>query len=132
MTINISSLGGSVCTGITLYNYLKGKSFQITTHNLGEVSSSALLLYLAGTVRTAAPVSKFMIHPVKIGIGGELPYFQVEEILKNINADINNYAKIVNLETNGLNQLYDVDKYLRTDSLTLDIEAAKQCGIVTA
>ena len=129
--INISSLGGSVSSGITMYNYLKQQNFNIITHNLGEVSSAALLLYLAGTTRTASSVSKFMIHPIKIGISGELPYFQVKEILKNIDADINNYAQIVNNETNSLNGKYSVDHYLRADSITLDLEMAKQCGIVT-
>lgn len=131
LIINISSLGGSVTSGITMYNYLKQQNFPITTHNLGEVSSSAILLYLAGSVRTASPISKFMVHPIKIGFSGELPYYQVEELLKNIDADIKNYANIVNIETNSLNGLYDINKYLRTDSLTLNPSDANNCGIIT-
>jgi ATP-dependent protease ClpP protease subunit len=104
LTINISSLGGCVASGITIYNYLKQQPFPIATHNLGEVSSAALLLYLAGSTRTAAPVSKFMIHPIKIGISGDFPYFQVEELLKSIDMDIKNYARIVDSETNSLNK----------------------------
>lgn len=131
LIINISSLGGSVSSGITMYNYLKQQSFPVITHNLGEVSSCAILLYLAGSIRTSAPISKFMFHPIKIGFSGDLPYYQLEELLNNIDADIRNYAKIVNIETNFLNSLYDIDKYLRTDSLTLNPETANKCGVVT-
>jgi len=131
LVINISSLGGSVTSGVTMYNYIKQQNFTVITHNLGEVSSAAILLYLAGSIRTASSISKFMFHPIKIGFGGDLPYYQVEEILKNIDADINNYAKIVNIETQSLNGIYDVDKYLRTDSLTLTPEDAHKCGIIT-
>lgn len=131
LTINISSLGGATASGITIYNYLKQQSFPITTHNLGEVSSAAVLLYLAGTSRTAEAISKFMIHPVQVSAGNDLPYHKVEELLKIVDADIKNYAKIVNTETNSLNGLFDVDAFLRTSSITFDVGGAYKCGIVT-
>ncbi len=131
LTINISSLGGSVYSGITIYNLLKQMPFPITTHNLGEVASSAILLYLAGTTRTAETISKFMIHPLSIGVNGDLPYYKVQELLNNIDADITNYLNIVNKETNNFNGLYDIEHYLKNDSLALDLPSAYSCGLVT-
>ena len=113
LTINISSLGGATASGITIYNYLKRQPFHITTHNLGEVSSSAILLYLAGASRSTEAISKFMIHPVQINGGNDLPYHKVEELLKIVDTDIKNYAEIVNKETNSLNGKFDIDSCLR-------------------
>ena len=132
LTINISSLGGSVSAGITAYNFLKQQKFPIATHNLGDVSSSALLLYLAGSVRTAEEVSKFMFHPISLGINGDFPYYKVREFLNNIDADIKNFALIANKETNNFNGLYDVENLLKNDSLTLTRTQAHECGVITA
>lgn len=131
LTINISSLGGAVTPGIAMYNYLKKQGFNIITHNFGEVSSAAILLYLAGKIRTASAISKFMIHPIKFGLNEALSYYQIEELLKNIEADITNYSKIVNSGTDSLHGKYDVDQYLRTQTLTFNKDSAFACGIVT-
>jgi len=130
LTINISSLGGSVITGITAYNFLKHLPFTITTHNLGEVSSAAILLYLAGNTRTAESFSKFMIHPISLGVNSSLSYHNVQELLRGIEADIRNYQNITNLETNFLNGKYNIEYLLKGDSLVLDTESAYECGIV--
>lgn len=130
LTINISSLGGTTYSGITIYNYLKRQEFPIHTHNLGEVSSAAILLYLSGTTRTASEVSKFMIHPISMGVSGELSFYNVKERLSNLESDIKNYAKIVNKETNNLNGLCDVEQYLKGDNLTIYALEGAEYGIV--
>ena len=55
LVINIGSYGGDVAAGIVLYNYLKSLPFEVMTHNIGEVSSSAILFYLGGTKISCAP-----------------------------------------------------------------------------
>lgn len=131
LTLNISSIGGSLTAGVTGYNYLKSRSFPITTHNLGEVTSAAVLLYLAGKIRTSEKIAKFMIHPIEMNINGSLPYHKVEEILKGMDADIKNYAQIIIQETNSLNGNFNVEESLRTDSIVFDAKEALLCGIVT-
>ena len=133
ITINISSLGGSVTPGITMYNYLKSKQFNIITHNLGEVSSAALLIYLGGKIRTAEDISKFMLHPITICINESSTYYKVQEILNGVEADIQNYSNIINIETNNLNKKYDneIEYYLKCESLHFDKISAHKCGIVT-
>lgn len=131
LTINISSCGGAVPAGIAIYNYLKQQTFDITTHNLGEVSSSAILLYLAGTTRTAETISKFMIHPLRMTGEPDMSCHRIEELLKIINADIRNYAEIVNRETNSLHGKFNIDICLRAICMTLNAADANDCGIVT-
>lgn len=131
LTINISSLGGNVASGISIYNFLKNLSFPIRTHNMGEVSSAAILPYLSGTIRTAEPISKFMIHPLTIGINSELPYHKVQEILRGIDLDIKNFGKIISTETNSLNGQCNIENLLKSDSLVLDPPTAYEYGIVT-
>ena len=129
--LNISSLGGDVAPAITIYNYLKCLNFKIVTHNLGEVTSAAVIMYLAGNTRTAEKYSKFIMHPITIGINESLSYFKLQELIQLVDADIKNYALIVNHETNSLKGLYNVEECLKSCSITLCPESAFQCGIVT-
>lgn len=131
LKLNISSLGGSVSAAITAYNFLKKAPFKVVTHNLGEVTSAAILLYLSGSERTAEKISKFVIHPVKSRTEGNLSYYQIQELVQLLDADIKNYATIVNQETNYLNGLYNLEEYLSGKSLTLFPESAYACGIIT-
>lgn len=119
LTLQISSPGGSVIAGITAYNYLKSLPIDVHTHNLGEVSSAAILPYLAGNIRTAEDVSKFMFHPVEITLDGSLPFHKVEEILSNISTDISNYAEIIKKELPEFAEKHDIDNLLKHKSLVL-------------
>ena len=129
--INIHSSGGSVAGAIAIYNYLKSLPFEVKTHNLAEVSSAAVPIYLAGKVRTSEPISKFVIHPIKSSKTEGLSYYQVEEILQMLDSDIKSYAEIVNCETNSLNGLHNVTDCLKGYSITLNRQEALECGIVT-
>ena len=131
LTININSQGGSVPSGIALYNYLKQKNFTVITHNLSEVSSAAILLYLAGDIRTASDVSKFIIHPITYNITNDLIYPQIKELYESISLDISNYEKIVNENTNSLNGLFNTHQCLCSDGVILDYSQAYQCGLIT-
>lgn len=131
LTIEINSVGGITSIGVTIYNLLKSLPCKIHTHNLGEVSSAALLIYLAGDTRTAEDISKFMIHPIKMTLNDTLLRCQINEILQSLSLDIENYATIVNKETQKLKGVYDTNYYLNYESLHLNKEKALACGIVT-
>lgn len=64
--ILISSGGGDVLSGFMAYNYLKGLPIEVTTFNVGNVDSSASVLYCAGTKRYAVPEARFIIHEVSL------------------------------------------------------------------
>lgn len=131
LSINICSTGGAVNAAFAVYNYLKSLPFPVQTNNLGDVSSAALLFYLAGSTRVAENVSKFMIHPVELTINEALSYFKVEQLLYSLELDIKHYCDIINQETNCLNGKYDVEHYLKTESIFFEKQSAYDCGIIT-
>lgn len=131
LRLNISSRGGSVMSALTAYNFLKSCPFTVTTHNLGEVTSAAVIMYLAGSIRTAEKISKFIMHPITASMNNELSYYQLQELVQLIDADIKNYASVVNQETNALNGLYDINECLKGRSITLHPDLAYRCGIST-
>lgn len=49
----LSTPGGSVMHGITLYNTLRAFPFALTTHNMGNVDSIGNAVFLAGETRYA-------------------------------------------------------------------------------
>lgn len=131
LRLNISSSGGSVISGITAYNFLKQLPYPIVCHNLGEVSSAAILPYLAGSIRTAEPISKFMLHPVEIPMQGSLAFFKVEETLSIIAKDIDNYASIVKREVPQFAEKHDIVDLLKHKSLVMSPSDAYSAGILT-
>jgi ATP-dependent protease ClpP protease subunit len=64
LTLAISSPGGGVVAGITIYNALMAMPFEIETHNYGNVDSIANVIFLAGRRRYANACSTFMFHGV--------------------------------------------------------------------
>lgn len=71
INVHVDSFGGDVSEGFAIYNALRAKNAQITTHADGFVASAAIYPFLAGTQRIANNVSAFYFHPV---IGGGRGY----------------------------------------------------------
>jgi ATP-dependent Clp protease protease subunit len=65
----LSSPGGSVLHGITIYNVLRALPIKIITWNMGNVDSIGNVIFLAGEERYACPNSTFMFH----GVGFDAP-----------------------------------------------------------
>lgn len=132
LIVNISSGGGSTLAGITMYNILKNLPYPVKCHNLGEVSSAAILPYLAGSERTAEPFSKFMIHPLEIGMNGSMPLFKLRETLSNLESDMDTYERIVLAEVPNITDTYYIRHFLECESLVLTPSDAYAAGIVTS
>ena len=60
--IIIDSTGGGTYEAFRIYNYLKGIDAEIITHNIGNVSSMALIMFCAGDKRYCSPYSRFTYH----------------------------------------------------------------------
>lgn len=131
LIISISSGGGSVIHGITAYNYLKKLPCVVHTHNMGEVSSAAILPYLAGTIRTADNVAKFMFHPVAISLSEQMTHPKFLEMLSMLERDIDNYATIVKREVPSLCGQHDITAVLKHGTLVLTPAEGFSCGLIT-
>ena len=131
VVININSGGGAVPSAVTAYNMIKALPYQVETHNMGEVSSAAILIYLAGKIRTTEPVFKFMFHPFMIGGQGPMSYASVMEKLKILESDLKNYAAIVAKEIPAFCRDYDIDDVLKNQTVIVsDPDEAQRLGIL--
>ena len=73
----LSTMGGQVGAGISLYNMLMGLPVKVITHNTGTVDSIGNVVFLAGAERYAAKISSFMFH----GVGFDVQNQRLEEKL---------------------------------------------------
>jgi len=126
----ISTLGGSVFHGISIYNYLKGIPITIATHNFGSIDSIGNIIYVAGEQRFSVPDARFLIHPVAITFGqsSTIEEKKLEEHLKGLQIDQNNIAKIIGKEISK-----STDEILNAmlERTTLNPDQAKEYGLVS-
>ena len=54
----LSTPGGSVMHGITIYNTLRALPIKLVTHNMGNVDSIGNVIFLAGQERFACPIRR--------------------------------------------------------------------------
>lgn len=126
----ISSPGGDVAQGISVYNYLKHIPAELYTYNFGSVDSIGVVIYSAGVKRFCDPRSRFLIHnpSVNIQCNGvlQMDEKQVEEILKGLKIDQENIAGIISDTTGN-----DIDsvKELMNARTTFSFEKAKEYGL---
>jgi ATP-dependent protease ClpP protease subunit len=62
ITLLIASPGGDTTAAFAAYNVLRNVPAEITTFNIGNVDSAAMLLYCAGKKRYSMPATRFLIH----------------------------------------------------------------------
>lgn len=129
VTLAISTPGGGVPKGLTIYNTLRGMPFELITHNVGNVDSIGNAVFLAGDQRYACPHSTFMFHGVAapVGEGGMLDRRALEERTEGILADEKRIGSIIKERTALSNS--DVDS-LFEHAQTKDATYAIGAGIV--
>ena len=91
----MSSVGGDPSAGIVLYNFLRVVPFNLTIHNLGNVDSAAIVIYLAGHYRTCAPQSRFLFHGCTTRLNGDYRPEMLEEKRQFLLAGHHNMAQII-------------------------------------
>ncbi|MDH7553990.1 MAG: ATP-dependent Clp protease proteolytic subunit [Spirochaetota bacterium] len=125
----ISSPGGSVFHGLSLYNFLKGAPIEIDTYNFGSVDSIGVVIFCAGKKRYSVPHARFLIHGVRFNINGNASFDekQIEEHLKSIKIDQLNIARVIADTTGKPTHKIEEDMNNRT---TLNPIEAKDYGLV--
>ena len=125
----LSTPGGSVMHGLTLYNVLRAMPFKLTTHNVGNVNSIGNAVFLAGEERFACPHSTFMFHGVGFeGQTGErLEAKNLKEKLDSLLSDEKRIGDIIAERT----EITDAQvAALFREMQTKDATYAASCGIV--
>ncbi|MEP0861684.1 MAG: ATP-dependent Clp protease proteolytic subunit [Ignavibacterium sp.] len=129
LNLLISSPGGSVFHGISLYNFLKGAPIDVWTYNFGSVDSIGVVIFCAGKKRLSVPHARFLIHGVRFNLSGNVIFDekQIEEHLKSLKIDQQNIARIIADTTQKPINTVEEDMNNRT---TLNPNEAKDYGLV--
>jgi ATP-dependent protease ClpP protease subunit len=107
----MSSPGGTVFHGLTLYNYLAGLPIEVDTHNFGTVDSIGAAIYVAGKRRYSVPDARFLIHGVSANFPANtaLEEGQLAERLAGLRSDTANIASVLARATGKTtDELHDV------------------------
>ena len=124
----LSTPGGHVASGITLYQFLRGVPFKLIVHNIGNVDSIGNAIFLASDTRYSGANSTFMFH----GVGTDRPAGRYEEkilreMLDGIRAD---QARIGSIIAERTDISEDEVQGLFREAQTQTAEFARQRGIV--
>ncbi len=127
--ILLSSPGGSVQHGITVYNFLKGIPASVDTYNIGSIDSIAAVIYCAGSKRFSVPNGRFLIHSVTWGAKAPivLEEKQLKEIESGLKIDRENIAQIV--ASNCSKTQSEIEKIM-LDGKMFSPQEAKEFGLV--
>ena len=98
----LSTPGGSVHDGISLYNFLKGLPIETCTYNFGSVDSIGVVIFCAGNQRYSVQNARFLLHPVSMQVFGTQFFDEpnMEEKINSLKADQKNIANVIS-ETTG-------------------------------
>ena len=125
----LSTPGGKVMCGMTLYNTLRSMPFKLIIHNVGNVDSIGNAIFLAGNERYASPHSTFMFHGVGFDMpqGSRLEEKNTREKLDAILQDQTRIGAIIrdhtNLDEGQVSELF-------REARTKDAEWALEKGII--
>src|SRR3990170_1782885 len=127
LNLLLSSPGGSVFHGLSVYNFLKGMPIEVYTYNFGSVDSIGVVIFCAGLKRFSVPHARFLIHGVRFNIQGNASFdeMQLQEHLKSVNIDQENIARVI-ADTTG-KALYKIEEDMNSRT-TLNPNQAKDYG----
>jgi ATP-dependent Clp protease, protease subunit len=93
----LSSPGGSVFHGLSIYNFLRGAPIEVTMYNFGSADSIGVVGFCAGRRRLWVPHARFLIHGIstQLQAGGSYDEKGFEELLKVLNSDYRNVAGVI-------------------------------------
>ena len=93
----LSTPGGSVAHGISIYNYLRGLPIEIITCNIGTVDSIGVIIYCAGEMRISVPNARFFLHPIGLDVlqPTRVDEHWLKETQSSLRIDQANIAKII-------------------------------------
>lgn len=83
----IQSPGGSVPVALALANLLLSLSCPITTYNIGNVDSAAVIVFAAGTERICSPSAFFCTHPIRKVVDANQSIETLSALLQEIQED---------------------------------------------
>lgn len=128
--IEMSSVGGRFDAAFKAYDFLSSYELPITICNVGEVSSSAIVPFMAVSKRSCRVDSKFFIHPPAWEFSAKSL-----ETIESLQDKVNElkhykqlYAEILDSSTSDING-HKLSEYLSCESIWLSSSLAMQVGL---
>ena len=125
----MSSVGGSVEEGISLFAFIRSLPIEVTIHNIDHVDSIALAIYLAGSRRLANLDSTFLLHdfyfPQPVTISNR---HQASDVSVSFTAFRQKMTDILKSRTNMSDEQFRNLKFL-DEPVVKTAVAAKEVGI---
>ena len=129
LVIQFSSEGGSTDQSLALHNFISSLPVPVHMHAMGHVGSAAVPVFLAGTKRTCAPLSRFFFHEYNWTFAGAQTLRTIDEASRRLRADIDTARKIIRRHTEaGDDILNALDG--TSGPVILDPTKAKEFGFV--
>jgi len=125
----LSTQGGSVMHGLTIYNILRGLPIDLTIHNVGNVDSIGNAIFLAGQHRYACPHSTFMFH----GVGFDIETRERQEeknLRERLGTILSDQQRIGSIIEERTRLTHNQVRALFREAKTKDAAYAVSCGIV--
>ena len=125
----MSTPGGQIQSGITLYNTLLAMPFPLKVHNVGNVDSIGNVVFLAGQSRYATSTATFMFHGVGFDVKGPLRLEEqfLRDHLDSLLSDQLRMGKIIASRSSLKDD--EIAKLFRTQR-TVDSTWAKDNGMI--
>jgi ATP-dependent protease ClpP protease subunit len=130
--LNISSVGGDLAPAFGAYYHLRSLGIPLASYNIGNVESSAVLLYLAADTRLAAPYSRFLLHGFAWQSVEQHTRSNLREKLASLDFDSERYRDIFNERTEGAESPIDISKALNDETMIVSASSAVSAGICTS
>lgn len=96
LVVMFASEGGSTDQSLALFNFLLQLPVPVRMHAVGHVGSAAIPVFLAGSTRTASPLSRFFFHEYDWGFDARKTLRQIDEAKKRLRSDIELSRQIIN------------------------------------
>lgn len=122
--IYINSPGGSIVSGLAIYDVSQLIKTPIRTVCIGEASSMAAILMVMGVERCGLKHSRFMLHQASGGAIGSTEDLKTQ--LKEVELLQNSLYEIIKEKTN----LKEIDEWLKFDRY-FSSEEALEYGLIT-
>lgn len=129
LTIALSSPGGNVVAGITMYNALISMPYEIETHNIGNSDSIATVIFVAGKKRFANPTATFMFHGVGYD-GNADERLEEKNLLEKLHMIKAEHVRIASLIETGSRLKSEECVRLLEQQSTRDANWAKSVGLI--
>jgi ATP-dependent protease ClpP protease subunit len=123
----ITSNGGDMSASFALINVIKASKIPIRTIAIGEASSAALCILMAGHQRVCAPYTTLLSH--QFATGAEGPYHELKNIMAQFDVYFKNMVELYK-EYTGQDEEYITSTLLTTKDVYLSPEQGKDLNFV--